>query len=82
MYKRNKNTGNDADDNVKRDRIKLKLDYLKFCNQMTCDDASVSKALTDHINNYKHKSLKQFEKMKKEEIKILKAIGIGDPYIY
>lgn len=47
MYKRNKNTGNDADDNVKRDRIKLKLDYLKFCNQMTCDDASVSKALTD-----------------------------------
>ena len=35
-----------------------------------------------HINNYKHKSLKQFEKMKKEEIKILKAVGIGDPYIY
>ena len=35
-----------------------------------------------HINNYKHKTLKQFEKMKKEEIKILKAVGIGDPYIY
>jgi len=35
-----------------------------------------------HINNYRHKSIQQFEKMKKEEIKILKAIGIGDPYIY
>ena len=35
-----------------------------------------------HINNYRHKSIQQFDKMKKEEIKILKAIGIGDPYIY
>ena len=35
-----------------------------------------------HINNYRHKSIQQFEKMKKEEIKILKAVGIGDPYIY
>ncbi len=34
-----------------------------------------------HINNYKHTTLHQFNMMKKEEIKILKAIGIGNPYI-
>ncbi len=33
-----------------------------------------------HINGYNHKNQNQFNKMKKEEIKILKNIGIGDPY--
>ena len=34
-----------------------------------------------HINGYKHNNLKQFKKMKKEEIKILKEIGINNPYL-
>ena len=34
-----------------------------------------------HINGYNHKSLIQFEKMKKEEIKILKKLSIKNPYI-
>ncbi len=34
-----------------------------------------------HINGYDHKNLSQFNKMKKEEIKILKKIGIDNPYI-
>ena len=33
-----------------------------------------------HINGYDHKNLSQFNKMKKEEIKILKKIGIDNPY--
>tara|TARA_B100001559_G_C16298573_1_gene528541 strand:+ start:284 stop:760 length:477 start_codon:yes stop_codon:yes gene_type:complete len=35
-----------------------------------------------HINGYDHKNSKQFNTMKKEEIKILKIIGISNPYIY
>ncbi len=35
-----------------------------------------------HINGYDHKSLIQFNKMKKEEIKILKKIGLQNPYLY
>ena len=35
-----------------------------------------------HINGYDHKNLNQFNKMKKEEIKILKKIGIDNPYIH
>ena len=35
-----------------------------------------------HINGYDHKNLNQFNKMKTEEIKILKKIGIENPYIY
>ena len=34
-----------------------------------------------HINNYDHKNLVQFNKMKKEEIKILKKFDIKNPYI-
>ena len=34
-----------------------------------------------HLNGYSHKSLIQFEKMKKEEIKILKKLSIKNPYI-
>ena len=34
-----------------------------------------------HINGYKHNNLKQFKKMKEEEIKILKEIGINNPYL-
>ncbi len=34
-----------------------------------------------HINGYNHISLKQFNRMKKEEIKILKKIGINNPYL-
>lgn len=34
-----------------------------------------------HMNGYNHKSLIQFEKMKKEEIKILKKLSIKNPYI-
>ena len=33
-----------------------------------------------HINGYDHKNSEQFNKMKKEEIKILKKIGIINPY--
>jgi len=33
-----------------------------------------------HMNGYNHKSLVQFEKMKKEEIKILKKLLIKNPY--
>ncbi len=33
-----------------------------------------------HINNYDHKNKKDFEIMKKEEIKILKKFGITNPY--
>ena len=32
-----------------------------------------------HINGYKHNNLKQFKKMKEEEIKILKEIGGDNP---
>ena len=35
-----------------------------------------------HINGYNHKNLIQFNKMKKEEIKILKNFGITNPYIF
>ena len=34
-----------------------------------------------HINGYEHKTKNQYNKMKKEEIKILKEFGIGNPYI-
>ena len=34
-----------------------------------------------HINNYDHKNLAQFNKMKKEEIKILNKFDIKNPYI-
>tara|TARA_Y100000992_G_C21252861_1_gene486852 strand:+ start:569 stop:1042 length:474 start_codon:yes stop_codon:yes gene_type:complete len=34
-----------------------------------------------HINGYKHNNLKQFKKMKEEEIKILKEIGVDNPYL-
>ena len=34
-----------------------------------------------HINGYDHKNLTQFNKMKKEEIKIMKKFGLEDPYI-
>ena len=34
-----------------------------------------------HINGYKHNNLKQFKKMKEEEIKILKKIGVNNPYL-
>ncbi len=33
-----------------------------------------------HINGYDHKNPNQFNKMKKEEVKILKKIGIMNPY--
>jgi len=33
-----------------------------------------------HINGYDHKNNKQYNIMKREEIKILKNIGIKDPY--
>ena len=33
-----------------------------------------------HINGYDHKNLAHFNKMKKEEIKILKKFNISDPY--
>ena len=33
-----------------------------------------------HINGYDHKNLKQFNKMKKEEINILKKLKIKNPY--
>ena len=35
-----------------------------------------------HINGYDHKELKQFNKMKKEEIQIMKKFGIKNPYIF
>ena len=35
-----------------------------------------------HINGYDHKNLKQFNKMKKEEIEILKNFKIKNPYTY
>ncbi len=34
-----------------------------------------------HINGYDHKNLTQFNKMKKEEIKIMQKFGLKDPYI-
>ena len=34
-----------------------------------------------HINGYDHKNLTQFNKMKKEEIHILKSFNIKNPYI-
>ena len=34
-----------------------------------------------HINGYDHKKLTQFNKMKKEEIHILKSFNIKNPYI-
>ena len=34
-----------------------------------------------HINGYDHKSLKQFDMMKKEEIKILDKMCISNPYL-
>ena len=34
-----------------------------------------------HINGYKHNNLKQFKKIKEEEIKILKEIGVNNPYL-
>ena len=34
-----------------------------------------------HINGYKHNNLKQFKKMKEEEIKILKEMGVNNPYL-
>ena len=34
-----------------------------------------------HINGYDHKSLKQFDIMKKEEIKILDKMCISNPYL-
>tara|TARA_B100000676_G_C18047027_1_gene828694 strand:+ start:1240 stop:1716 length:477 start_codon:yes stop_codon:yes gene_type:complete len=34
-----------------------------------------------HINGYKHKNIKQFNTMKKEEIKILNKMKITNPYI-
>ena len=33
-----------------------------------------------HINGFDHKNISQYNKMKKQEIKVLKKIGIGDPY--
>ena len=33
-----------------------------------------------HINGYNHNNLKQFNKMKKEEIRLLKKVGIKNPY--
>ena len=33
-----------------------------------------------HINGYDHKKNSDFKKMKKEEIKILRSIGINNPY--
>ncbi len=33
-----------------------------------------------HINGYDHKNLLQFNKMKKEEIKVLKKLSIPNPY--
>ena len=35
-----------------------------------------------HINGYDHKKNLDFNKMKKEEIKILESFGINDPYIF
>ena len=34
-----------------------------------------------HINGYDHKSMKQFDMMKKEEIKILDKMSISNPYV-
>tara|TARA_B100000886_G_scaffold336890_1_gene296521 strand:+ start:625 stop:1098 length:474 start_codon:yes stop_codon:yes gene_type:complete len=34
-----------------------------------------------HINGYDHKNLNQFNKMKKEEIKIINKFGLKNPYI-
>ncbi len=33
-----------------------------------------------HVNGYDHKTIKQFNKMKSEEIKILKKLGVNNPY--
>ena len=33
-----------------------------------------------HINGYNHKKNLAFKRMKKEEIKILRSVGINDPY--
>ncbi len=35
-----------------------------------------------HINGYDHKNIKQFNKMKKNEISVLGNFGIKNPYIY
>ena len=35
-----------------------------------------------HINGYNHKNNMQFNEMKNEEIKILKKMGIENPYVY
>ena len=35
-----------------------------------------------HINGFKHNTLKDFKKMKKIEIKILKKLEINNPYLY
>tara|TARA_Y100000768_G_C23811868_1_gene602204 strand:+ start:40 stop:516 length:477 start_codon:yes stop_codon:yes gene_type:complete len=34
-----------------------------------------------HINGYEHKNLKEFDKMRKEEIRILKGMNIKNPYL-
>ena len=34
-----------------------------------------------HINGYEHNNSKEFNKMKNEEIKVLKNFGINDPYL-
>ena len=34
-----------------------------------------------HINDFKHKKIKDFKKMKKIEIFVLKKLGISNPYI-
>ena len=34
-----------------------------------------------HINGYEHKNLKEFDKMRKEEIRILKGMKIKNPYL-
>ena len=35
-----------------------------------------------HINGYDHKNSSEFNKMKNEEIKLLRKIGISNPYFY
>ena len=61
-------------DRIKEDSRKLNLKFYEHFTHIVIHSLL-------HTNNYKHKNEKDFQKMKKKEILILKKFNITNPYI-
>ena len=58
---------------IKNDAIKNKIAFYSHLTHILIHSFL-------HINGFKHKKIKDFNKMKNLEIKILKKLGITNPY--